>query len=200
MTAENRMDQKKTQRAAVPRDRYAELLVVLIVAVSLVVAWGVKAGAESRAVRFENDQITTSYDSSWILRQPTPPEMLRIVDPASSPRFLSTITVSTLASAGGGQDVAQMLNQSRLLNRDLYQVIDGSEVEMRGRDLWQNDFAYVYTSPDLMRPTVPVVVHGVDYILLHGDSAYVVTCMAAESAFDTAMAACSRFMNAFSPH
>jgi len=183
----------------VPRDRYAELLVVLVVVVALLFAWGIKAGAEARAVHIEIEGFEASYGHNWIREVSLSPEILKIVDPGSGGRFGTTITVSVLDDAGEAQDVARALNQERILKRELYRSISLETVQLRKRDLLRNEFAYVYVSPDLLNPTVPVVVHGTDYILPQGDVTYVITCMADESVFDEAMVEFDRFLRSVSP-
>jgi hypothetical protein len=106
------------------------------------------------------------------------------------------MVVQGAADAGGA---ARSLNQGRLLEKDMYQSLGTDDVRLRGRDLVRNEFAYVYASPDLLHPTVPVVVHGVDYVLPQGDKSYVITCVADDSLYDEAMIECERFLDSVSP-
>jgi hypothetical protein len=182
-----------------PRDRYAELLVVVFVTISLLLAWGVKAGAEARAVHIAVDGFEASYGHNWIREVPTAPEILRIANPGSGGRFATTIAVSVLQDAGEPEDVARGLHQARIPKKELYQVLDTDTVQLRGRELYRSEFAYVYVSPDLLNPTVPVVVHGVDYLLAQGDVTYVMTLVADENVFDEAMTEFDRFLGSFSP-
>lgn len=185
--------------ASGPRDRYAELLVVGVVVVSLLLAWGVKAGAETRAVHIVVDGFAASYGHNWIREVPYAPEILRIVDPGSGGRFATTITVSVFEGAAGPEDVARELNQARIPKKELYQALGAGTVQLRQRDLYRSEFAYVYVSPDLLKPTVPVVVHGVDYVLPQGDVTYVITLVADESVIDEAMVEFDRFLGSVSP-
>jgi hypothetical protein len=184
---------------AAPRDRYAELLVVVVVIAALVVGWGVKAGAESRVVHIEGTGFKASYGQNWVREQPKQPEVLKITDPGSGARFHTTITVSRLENAGPNQQVAMSLNQERASDRQLYQILGGETIQWRGRETYRNDFAYVYVSPDLLNPTVPVVLHGVDYVFQHGSAIYVITCLADESVYDQAWGQFERFLRVFTP-
>jgi hypothetical protein len=53
-------------------------------------------------------------------------------------------------------------------------------------------------SPDLLNPDLPVVVHGVDYVLSHGAKTYVITCESTGDAFDEALGDLKRFLNSIS--
>jgi hypothetical protein len=178
---------------AVPRDRYAELLVVVVTAIALIVAWGVKAGAESRAVHITIESFAASYSHNWIREESFSPEILRIVDPASGARFPTTIVVITAQGGGDAEQIIHALNQDRALKKEMYQSLRSTAVRLQAWDAYRSEFAYVYASPDLLNPTVPVVVHGVDYILPQGG--FVVTCLADESVYDEAMADLDRFLS-----
>ena len=199
MTFKERMTTVWSQLTQVPRDRYAELLVVIVVAVALLFAWGVRAGAEARAVHIETEGFGASYGHNWIREVHFAPEILRIVDPGSGGRFATTITVSKLEAAGEAVDVAGALNQERTTKKELYQALGTETVQLRKRDLLRNEFAYVYVSPDLLNPTVPVVVHGVDYVFRHGAVTYVITLLADESAYDQARGEFERFLDSVTP-
>jgi hypothetical protein len=183
----------------IPRDRYAEVLVVVVVIAALLVAWGVKAGAESRAVHFQDRGFQASYGHNWIREKTVPPEVLRIVDPGAGARFRTTIAVRKLEDAGTYRDVAKSLNQARLQEKELYQFLGERDIQLRGRDAYRNEFAYVYVSPDLLNPSVPIVLHGVDYILRHGSTTYVITWLADESVYGEAMVELERFLDTVTP-
>ena len=197
MTVEGKQTNKGL--SAVPRDRYAELLVIIIIAAALVVAWGVKAGAEARAVQIEIEGFRASYGHNWIREEPIAPDILKIVDPGSGARFRTTISVRALQDAADAKGAARSLHQGRLLEKKMYQSLGTYDVQVRGRDLVRNEFAYVYASPDLLHPTVPVVVHGVDYVLPQGDTSYVITLVADDSVYDEAMIEFERFLDSVSP-
>ena len=184
---------------ATPRDRYAELLVIVVVVVALIVAWGVKAGAEARAVHIELEGFKASYGHNWIREQTSAPEILKISDPGSNSRFLTTIVVRKLENAADKQEVARALNQTRLREKELYQFLEDETVQWRGRETHRNYFAYVHTTPDLLKPKLPVVVHGVDYVFAHGDMTYVITLTADEAVYDQALIEFERFLNSVTP-
>jgi hypothetical protein len=182
-----------------PRDRYAELLVIVAVIASLAVGWGVKAGAEARAVRFESAVLQVRYGHNWVRETSLPPELIRIVDPDSGGRFRTTITVSRLDGTGVEADVARALNQARMRDEEMFRALSASQIEWRGRQVYRNEFAYVYASPDLLNPRSPVVVRGVDYVFRHGDAVYVTTCIADEGVYDEALTDFQRFLKSLTP-
>ena len=184
---------------AAPRDRYAEVLVIIVVAAALLVAWGVKAGAEARAVHIEVEGVKASYGHNWIREESTSPQVLKIVDPGAGARFRTTITVTKLEDAESNEETAQALNQTRLTKKELYRLLTGEIIQWRGRETYRNDFAYVYVSPDLLNPKVPVVLRGVDYIFQHGSVTYTITCLADESVYDEALVEFERFLKSFAP-
>jgi hypothetical protein len=125
--------------------------------------------------------------------------VLKIVNPGAGARFRTTITVAKLENAGSNADVAQTLNQTRLSEKELYRSLQGEAIQWRGRETYRNDFAYVYVSPDLLNPKVPVVLHGIDYVFQHGSATYVITCLADESVYDEALVEFERFLKSFTP-
>lgn len=187
------------QAGASRRDRYAEVLVVVVVLAALLLAWGVKAGAQARSVHIEVDGFKASYDHRWIRHQSVvAPEILKISNPGSGARFLTTIEVFKLSQAGANNDVARTWNQARLSGQQFYQVLGGEAIQWRGREAWRNEFAYVYVSPDVLNPKPPVVLHGQDYIFQHGNVTWIVTCTADESVFEQAQVELGRFLASIS--
>ncbi|MBN1933154.1 MAG: hypothetical protein JW934_00740 [Anaerolineae bacterium] len=184
-----------------PRDRYAELMVIIVVLVALVLAWGVKAGAETRAVHIEVEGLSASYGYNWSRGQVSAPDILKISNPSAGARFQTTITVSASVVSDASETtdaldaVAKTLNQRRLQDKELYQFLGGETVDWRGRAARRNQFAYVYVSADLLNPQVPVVLHGVDHIFAQGDTLYVVTLLTDESVYDDALVELERFLN-----
>lgn len=179
---------------AAPRDRYAEALVVVVVVLALTLGWVVKVWAEGRAVRIEVEGFQASYKHNWIREEPTPPEILKVVDPRSGGRFPTTIIVSRLENTGSCEDVAGSLNRTRLDDKSLYQFLKGESVQWRGENAYRNYFTYVHVSPDIINPQLPVVVHGMDHIFKSGSTTFVITCVADENVYDEAMVACDRFI------
>lgn len=190
--------QLKTWLAQFPRDQFAELLVVAVVVVALLAGWAVKAGAEARAVHIEIADLRARYGYDWIREQSIAPEVLRIVDPGSGARFPTILSVRAIEPGADAQETANALNQERSIQEELYQVLGADEFKLRRRTFYQNDFAYVYVSPDLLNPTLPVVVHGTDAILPHGGTTYVITCIADEAAYTEAQEALTRFLRSIS--
>ncbi len=188
----------KTWLSQLPRDQFAELVVVAVVIVALLAGWAVKAGAEARAVHIEIAGFGASYGYDWIREQSIAPEILRIVDPGSGARYPTTISVRAIEPGADAQETANTLNQERSIREKLYQVLGTDEFKLRRRTFYQNDFAYVYASPDLLNPTLPVVVHGTDAILPHGGTTYVITCLADEAAYMEAQEALTRFLRSIS--
>jgi len=190
--------QIKTRLSQLPRDRFAEILVVTVMIVALLAGWAVKAGAEARVVHIEIAGFGASYGYDWIRDQSIAPKVLRIVDPGSGARFPTTISVRVIEPGLDAQETASALNQERSIQEKLYQVLGTDEFKLRRRTFYQNDFAYVYVSPDLLNPTLPVVVHGTDAILPHGGTTYVITCIADEAAYTEAQAALTQFLRSIS--
>jgi len=188
------MTKIESQAGKTPRDRYAELLVVIVVLAALLLAWGVKAGAEARAVHIQVDGLQVSYGHNWIREQVSAPDLLKISNPSTDARFKTTITISAVA-AETPEAVARMLNQRRLQTQELYQFLGSETLTWRGREAYRNQFAYVYVSPDLLKPRVPVVLHGIDHLFAQGDKLYVITLLSEESVYDEAVLEWQRLLN-----
>ncbi|MBN1582641.1 MAG: hypothetical protein JXA89_18165 [Anaerolineae bacterium] len=184
---------------ATPRDRYAELLVIIVVLIALLVAWGVKAGAQARAVHININGFQASYGHDWIRQETVTPEILRIFDPGSGARFGTTIIVTRLDHTDTNEQVARVFNQERLRNQDFFQFLDGETIQWRGRETYRNQFAYVYVSPDLLNPQLPVVLHGMDYVFQNGATTYVVTLLVDESVYQDALVEFGRFLDSVTP-
>lgn len=188
------MKQAKDRSIRPPRDRYAELLVWVVVLVALLLGWGVKAGAEARAVHIQFDGLRVSYGHNWIREPVTPPDLLKISNPGADARFKTTITVSAWP-AESPESAAKALNQRRLQIHQLYQFLGGETISWRGQEAYRNQFAYVYVSPDLLRPRVPVVLHGMDHLFVYGDRLYVITVLSDESVYNEALVEWERLLN-----
>ena len=166
------------------RDRWVSWIVVGVVVVALLLGWLVKTAAEGRAVSYEVDGTRVRYPVGWMRATVQPPVLLQVED-RLAPSFRTTLTLQRRPVPQSGRPLAavqQNLALERARTWTAYRVLGVQEAAtIEGRTGMRVTFAYVETNPDPFLETVPVVMHGEDFLLPVGNGVYVVTLTAAEA-------------------
>ena len=175
----------ETRRRVHRRDRWVSWIVVGVFIVALVLGWVVKTAAEGRSTTCEVDGAHTSYPSGWVLADVELPVLLHAQDLWATP-FRTTITLERRPVP---QDVAKplstiqnMIALERGQSWTAYRTLTLEDpVSVNGYAGMRTSFAYVEADPNPFFETVPVVMHGQDYVLPVGDQVYIATVTAAEA-------------------
>ncbi len=169
------------------RDRWVSWIVVAVFIVALILGWVVKSQAENRTVFYQGGGIEVNYPEGWLARQVEDPVLIQVEDRwAGTSLSLQRRALPTGVEQPFSEVAVRMaLERSqwssyRELDRDVATAqepiwIGGRQAAMRV------EFAYVEPKPQAFQSTMPVVMHGDDYFFQEGDSAYIVTLIAAEA-------------------
>jgi hypothetical protein len=171
-----------------------EWIVFLVVAIALLAGWFLKMSIEGRSETFTGGNLSISYPASWVREGSAPDQGLALK--ASNlhstslyrPNVAIQLTQAAPALPGTEDQLTPTVttwtfgNSQKLAN---YRVLGTEKVEVTGQPASRVDYTYVsepIASP--YRRALPVVVEAVDYIILYGDSAYVVTLAADAQQFE----------------
>jgi hypothetical protein len=185
------------------RDRLADWLVIIVVAIALLSGWAAKAWAERGRERFTSSEtgLTLRYPVGWLMSS-AEEYVFKVRDPRSGP-FKTTyqITAEKLDPARpmSLMDAVQTTSVSRARKLTAFRMLDIVPVDEEGQPLpssieaqeekpkppsaiWSR-YVYVDEEPDPFRESLPVVVLGLDYTAAKGGNLYTLTLLAAEADF-----------------
>lgn len=183
------------------RDRWADWVVVLILAVALILGWVVMAQADGRRETFSDatQGLTVSYPRDWLLKSGEG-VVFEAVDPASGgSKTTYQVHVSPIdATAPLTSSLAVVLNDASLARAQegtayrLFDLTPGNQVH--GQPTMEATYAYVVegTNPFIQR--LPAVVQGLDVAVPHGDRAFVFSLLASQEAYERAKPAFLKFV------
>jgi hypothetical protein len=189
--------QTHTQQLRARRDRWVNWLVVAVFLVALVIGWGVKSAAESRAVRCEAGNMVLSCPAGWVRAKVEPPVILRVEERVAP--FRSAISLEERPLPKDMPKPLLAVQQALTLERAgwvAYRILSVEEAMPVGkRTAMRVTFAYVETNPNPFLETLPVVMHGEDYILPAGeDKVQVATFVAAQENYPLVAARFAAFL------
>lgn len=175
-----------TTKAIQRRDRWADWVVVALVAVALLLGWVLKESVLSRTVPFNTGEagISGRRPEGWITESGDDP-LLRARDPRGG--AFDTVLELRSQPLGEGAETGQALDDlrwERATRLTAYQTLGAREVLVGREALPQRTFTYVHEDTNPYTENLPVVVRGVDVALRDGDRAIVVTYLAGAEDFD----------------
>jgi len=182
-------------------DRWADWVVVTVLAVALLLGWGIRSLAEGRRDTFTNADagLSVRYPRNWLVK-PGQDWAFQVVNPNSG-TFKTTYEVRVWpieASEAVTPTLAVVLNNaslSRARQVTAYRLFDlESGREVGGRPTMEATYVYVHESSDLFTQRIPVVVRGLDVAVAGGQRVYVFSLLAAADALDEAEQAFRRFV------
>ncbi|UCC62108.1 MAG: hypothetical protein JSV36_15170 [Anaerolineae bacterium] len=174
------------------RDRWADWLVIGVVAVALSLGWGIKAWTEGGTERFTSPEtgLTLHYPTGWLMSR-TDGYLLKVRDPHSG-LFKTTYAVMAdrldPARPMSLVDAVNATSVSRARKLAAFRLLDIETVGEEGKppDAVWSRYVYVDEKPDPFRESLPVVVLGLDYTAVEGEHLYTYTLLAGEADFEEA--------------
>lgn len=166
------------------RDRWVAWIVVGVFLLALVIGAVLKMLAESRSVEYQGDGFRLNYPAGWV-RQTNlqPPYLLQVEDLGAAP----TRTTITLQRRPLPQhDPLGVVQRDLTIERKTGEWAGYRElsletgVQINGWEGLHITFAYVEMEPDPFRSSLPVVMHGEDYLFVGKSGVYILTLTAAE--------------------
>lgn len=190
-----------TRARAQRRDRWVSWIVLGILVIALILGWVVKTLAESRTITYNDGAIRIQYPDGWFKAQASAPALLQVEDKWARP-FRTTLRLEKRPLSPDAPKPLALLQQTLTLERarnlTAYRVLETEEsVPIGSYTALHVTFAYVETNPDPFMETVPVVMHGEDYIIPDGNQAYVFTLTAAEANYAQAQRSLQNFVRSF---
>jgi hypothetical protein len=177
-------------------DRFAAVLVIAAVVMMVLCGLVIKGQSASDTWTFTNKEagIDASYPAGWLVDQ-GPLYVARIRNPKARP--YKTQFMLTVVPAGGETSVRNVLDSltlQRSVDLPAYRVLDVEQFESGGAPVTQMNFVYVETDPNPFIERLPVVVRGVDRVVLDGNRAIIISYMAEQSVFESGLPAFERFI------
>jgi len=174
------------------RDRLADWLVIGVVAVALLLGWGVKTWAVAGTESFTRPEagLTLNYPSGWLMGS-AEDYAFKVRDPNSGP-FKTTYQVMAdeldPARPVSLVDAVNASSLSRARKLTAFRLLDietVGEEDQSPSAIWSR-YVYVEEKPDPFRESLPAVVLGLDYTAVKGEYLYTFTLVASEANFDEA--------------
>ena len=180
------------------RDRWVSWIVIAVTAVALILGWFLKTAAEGRTAVYEAEGLRVRYPADWVRADPRPPLLLQVEDRWATP-YRTTLTLARRPVPPGAVKVLPIIEDTLALERGrnwtAYRVL-GMEgnIPIDGNSGMRVAFAYVEPNPNPFLETLPVVMHGEDYLFSMGDGVYIATLTAAEPNYAQAQKALKAFL------
>lgn len=176
-------------------DRYAEWAVIILTLAALLAGWLFMVSVQSRTLPFEAGGISAAVPAGWIQSEPGGDVVVQVRQRASA-GFQTEYTIAQKPlSAGGLNEAVSLLTLQYGQDLMAYRVLSQQTVIVSGREAYELKYAYVEADPNISHADLPVVVRGVDYIFVNGDTAVIVTYRASESEYARGLAAFLRFIH-----
>ena len=177
-------------------DRWSDATVILVLAIALLLGWGVMAYAQGQRESFTDagTGLTVSYPRGWLLKGDDR-LAFQALDPATS-EFRTTYQVQTwpiAATESLTSTLGVLLNDASLARAQqgtAYRLLDLQEGDaINNRPTMEAEYVYVVEGHDLFVQQLPVVVRGLDVAIPLGDRGFVFSLLANEDAYADAVSA-----------
>lgn len=161
--------------------------------VALLLGWLIKQGVQDDTQRVERQGVVAMAPAGWMINYGLQSEerVFEAVDPLD-PTHRFVVSLLPAAPDGKVTDLVVIRNLKIGQNLNLFRVIDQGLVSVLGRESYKVTYAYVRPNESGM---LPQVIQGVDYYLLVGDKALVVTMEEVAGLFKEALPKFLKFLN-----
>ncbi len=166
-----------------------DALVIALFAVALIAGWGLRSWAEARATAFTalDANLSLSYPDSWTL-QTKKGTLLSIRDLRSHGTFKATFSVEVReldpTASKPIQALAELYAEEREQELSAYRVLAISDSEVDGLEAVRISYAYEDEPTEgRFQRSLPVVVEGVDVLVIHGSNLYIFSFAAPATTF-----------------
>lgn len=177
-------------------DRFSAVLVVIVFAIALALGLLIQRQSIGETWAYINQEagIESAYPAGWLTDEEGS-YVVRIRDPKARP--YKTQYQITVVPAGGQTSVRNVLDNltlQRSVSLPAYRVLSVEERNTGTESVTQMEFVFVETDPNPFIERLPVVVRGLDRVVLDGNRAVIVTYMAEEAGFSENLLAFERFV------
>jgi hypothetical protein len=166
-----------------------DAFVIGLVAVALIAGWGLKARAESKATTYAelDPALSLSYPALWAT-QVDKETLLSIRDLQSGGTFKVSFSVAVRDLEPEGiepvQSLVKEITEERGQELTAYRILKTADTTLDDLEAAEISYAYVDDSAGgVLRTSLPVVVQGVDILVVRGTNLYVFTFAAPATSF-----------------
>jgi hypothetical protein len=199
MTLVSALDQEKTTTLTgdtTKNDRFSSVLVVIVAAVAITLGLLLRQTSQGTTWSYENAEagIEAQYPAGWLADEDGS-YLARIRDPKARP--FKTQYLLTVVPAGGQTSIRNVLDSltlQRSVTLPAYRVISVEQIEQGEQVITRMEFVFVDSDPNPFIERLPVVVHGIDRIVLDGNRAIIATFMAENTTFEVNLEGFDRFV------
>ncbi len=180
------------------RDRFSAVLTIVVTAAALMLGLLIRQQSISERWPYVNQQvgIEALYPAGWLVDEQGD-YVARIRDPLARPyKTQYIITVVPVTAQTSTRNILDNLTLQRSTNRPAYRVLDVIPAGEGNESYTRMDFVFVETDPNPFIEHLPVVVRGMDIVILDGNRAIIVTFLAAQTHFEANLPEFERFVEA----
>jgi hypothetical protein len=169
---------------------------VIMTAVALALGLLLRQTSQGTTWSYQNAEagIEAQYPAGWLADE-AGTYLARIRDPKARP--FKTQYLLTVVPAGGQTSVRNVLDSltlQRSVTLPAYRVISVEQTQQGEQLVTRMEFVFVDADPNPFIERLPVVVHGIDRIVLDGNRAIIATYMAENTTFDANREGFERFV------
>ncbi|MEP7285243.1 MAG: hypothetical protein ABI947_05690 [Chloroflexota bacterium] len=170
------------------RQRWASYLTIIVAVLALAGGYALRVNSLNATQRFENKQIglAARYPVNWLLEEGKTDFVFRVQDPAAVP-FKTTLQMALLPFGPDAllAEIPNYLNITRATSLSTYIALQINSVTLpNGTQGLQMEYAYAASETNPALQSVPIVVRGLDVIVLRNSQALVITYRADVQSFD----------------
>jgi hypothetical protein len=154
--------------------------VILIAFSAMALGLLLRQRTASETWRYSNPQagIEAAYPAGWLTDQEGT-YIVRIADPRARPyKTQYVIQIVPVAGQTSVRNILDNLTLQRSVELSAYRVFEVMEANAGGRTVTRMEFAFVQTDANPFVERLPVVVQGLDVVILDADRAIILTLMA----------------------
>ena len=173
------------------RQRWASYLTILVAVAGLIGAVGLRSQIEGATALYENKKagISAEYPADWLFEQEQAGFLFRAQDPAAVPFKTSLqIEILTVGPEASPSEVLNLLNMDRAAQLAAYRQLDTVPIFapniLSDQPPVQMRYAFVENEPNPFLQAVPIVVEGIDVVILRNSQAIIVTYRADSGSFE----------------
>jgi len=166
-----------------------DAVVIGLVALALIAGWGLKTWAEGKATisAHLDSNLSLSYPALWATEMEKE-KLLSIRDLQSVGTFKVMFSVSVRESVSAAnepiEDLVRQLTEERGQELTAYRILQTGDTTVDDLEAVEISYAYVDDSNrGLLRTSLPVVVQGVDILVIRGTDLYIFTFAAPATSF-----------------
>jgi hypothetical protein len=177
-------------------DRYGEILALVLAVAGIAFGLFQQQQRQSTTWLYESRQagLSVRYPAGWIVEEGRT-SIVRMRDPKSRPyKTQYSITAIPTGSQSSARNILDSITLQRSKDLSAYRVLNIEPVTVNGNIMTEVEFAFVESDPNPFLQRLPVVVRGVDIVVLAGNRAIIVSFMSDSNTYERNRVRFDRFV------